>query len=746
MTSANATATISLGLELASLQTGFQQAATIAEQKGQSIKAALLRATDSGVAGFRDMGSSIASALNPINLVSGALGSLTANLGLGIGAAGLGGLIASSIAAADSMADLSIKTGIQVEQLSRFTSIAKLSGTSMDEVAIVIKKLSISAVDAYSGNDKLARSFDALGISVKDLKNVSPDELLIRVAQGIQGIDPMIVQDLMAQLGGRGAMNVLPFLRELTERIDQTGVKISTQFAKDAKEFTDNLVLLKGSVTSLSHQLTATLLPSLTTVLAEMVKAPGIVEKLNAALRGSVAAVAIDYSGNLPAQLARAELILQEAKIARNESDDPGVWEEEIKRKEAYVRALQDRIAATQGKLNPDIDPTKNQKALGAAAANNSASSSASDGFLKGLQTRIEKAEQGEYAMLRLQAAEKGVAEAASPLIAQLKLLDEARAVSNYKDELERQNAEIQFQNSLIGKSASEVALLNIQHKVQMDLARQIEQIERSKGAISAENIAQLQAAAEASVVIQQASISSRLQLEKRWETGAISALQKYEDTAGNIAKSTETAFTTAFKGIEDSLVSLAMTGQLNFTNLANSIVASIIRIQAQAAAAGLANMLGKLIGSAFAASDLPDASGQHSVQGNADYVYDLHTGGIAGQGGSSSNLRDMSMFANAPRYHNGGVAGLKPNEVPAVLLRGERVLPPGATTDASNINIVINNTASDTVETTATTVTNENGQVQIEMEVRKIMMNDVSRNGPFTRSIAAAHGLKRVG
>jgi len=31
--------------------------------------------------------------------------------------------------------------------------------------------------------------------------------------------------------------------------------------------------------------------------------------------------------------------------------------------------------------------------------------------------------------------------------------------------------------------------------------------------------------------------------------------------------------------------------------------------------------------------------------------------------------------FVGAPRMHGGGFAGLKPNEVPAILRRGERVL-----------------------------------------------------------------------
>lgn len=51
-----------------------------------------------------------------------------------------------------------------------------------------------------------------------------------------------------------------------------------------------------------------------------------------------------------------------------------------------------------------------------------------------------------------------------------------------------------------------------------------------------------------------------------------------------------------------------------------------------------------------------------------------FHEGGVVGSGGDL-RLIDPSWFANARRYHTGGVAGLAPDEVPAVLRRGEEVL-----------------------------------------------------------------------
>jgi tape measure domain-containing protein len=51
-----------------------------------------------------------------------------------------------------------------------------------------------------------------------------------------------------------------------------------------------------------------------------------------------------------------------------------------------------------------------------------------------------------------------------------------------------------------------------------------------------------------------------------------------------------------------------------------------------------------------------------------------FHEGGLVGAGGPTRGL-PIHAFLGAPRYHNGGMAGLAPDEVPAILQRGERVL-----------------------------------------------------------------------
>lgn len=55
-----------------------------------------------------------------------------------------------------------------------------------------------------------------------------------------------------------------------------------------------------------------------------------------------------------------------------------------------------------------------------------------------------------------------------------------------------------------------------------------------------------------------------------------------------------------------------------------------------------------------------------------------LHDGGIAGGGGRRRAVSPAA-FVGAPRYHSGGIAGIKPGEVPAILQRGEMVIPKDA-------------------------------------------------------------------
>lgn len=96
----------------------------------------------------------------------------------------------------------------------------------------------------------------------------------------------------------------------------------------------------------------------------------------------------------------------------------------------------------------------------------------------------------------------------------------------------------------------------------------------------------------------------------------------------------------------------------------------------ASASASGGAGGLGGIFSSLFGGAFGTQFGGGWSVGDINPEVYAgfYHSGGIAGYP-KSSRLVSPQLFAAAQRYHGGGVAGLGPGEVPAILKRGEPVL-----------------------------------------------------------------------
>jgi hypothetical protein len=69
-----------------------------------------------------------------------------------------------------------------------------------------------------------------------------------------------------------------------------------------------------------------------------------------------------------------------------------------------------------------------------------------------------------------------------------------------------------------------------------------------------------------------------------------------------------------------------------------------------------------------------------------------FHEGGVVGQSATQRYVHP-AYFEDAPRYHSGGLAGLRPNEVPAILERGERIIPKGKSAGGdTHVNVSFTN------------------------------------------------------
>ena len=141
-------------------------------------------------------------------------------------------------------------------------------------------------------------------------------------------------------------------------------------------------------------------------------------------------------------------------------------------------------------------------------------------------------------------------------------------------------------------------------------------------------------------------------------------ALSDYVATAANWGKGLGETLTGAFSSAEGAFREFVKTGKGDFKGLVQSLLADLATLAFRSAVLGpLAQALGGAFGGGL---------GSTALATTAAAV--LHTGGLVGQAGTSRSV-PMATLANAPRLHRGGWAGLRPDEVPAILQRGERVL-----------------------------------------------------------------------
>ena len=68
------------------------------------------------------------------------------------------------------------------------------------------------------------------------------------------------------------------------------------------------------------------------------------------------------------------------------------------------------------------------------------------------------------------------------------------------------------------------------------------------------------------------------------------------------------------------------------------------------------------------------------------------HTGGVIGEGGGMSRTVSPGVFIGAPRLHS----GLFANEFPAILEKGETVIPKGGGAGGCNVKVIVNNMGQD--------------------------------------------------
>ena len=190
--------------------------------------------------------------------------------GAALAAAGAGFVKASGDVASygDNIDKMSQKMGISAEAYQEWDAIMQHSGTSIEALKPSMKTLSVQA-------EKGSEAFKALGISEKEVKNLSKEDLFSRVISGLQGMEEGTERTVIAStLLGKGATELGALFNtsaEDTEKMRQAvhdlGGVMSNDAVKAAAAYQDQLQDMQTAFQGLSRNLVSEFLPQITTVM-----------------------------------------------------------------------------------------------------------------------------------------------------------------------------------------------------------------------------------------------------------------------------------------------------------------------------------------------------------------------------------------------------------------------------------------------------------------------------------------------
>jgi hypothetical protein len=220
------------------------------------------------------------------------------------------------------MAELGEKTetsmailGISAQQVGALQGVAKLTGTSFEEMQSSIGRMSLRLQEStHDQFGPAAQGLKALGLNAKELINIPTDQYYDRLAEAFGKLAPSLNLTTAAQAAfGRGITQQLSMLLEGREHLDQfrkawadTGSELTNAQARAFAETNEKLKLLGGSLEGLGIKIFGIMRPAidsavtaLTRLLQSMTASDieGAVRKIGTTLIDIGAQIAIFFIG-----------------------------------------------------------------------------------------------------------------------------------------------------------------------------------------------------------------------------------------------------------------------------------------------------------------------------------------------------------------------------------------------------------------------------------------------------------------
>lgn len=184
-----------------------------------------------------------------------------------------------AINSADAFDEMAEKTGVSVEKLSSLAYAAKINGATVDDLGTAIRALSNKMAESIDPTSQAAKMFDGLGVSVQNadgtLRNV--DDVMTDLAGVFSSMEDGAAKSALAvDIFSRAGLNMIPVLNkgqqglsDLRIEAERLGAVISTDMAKQAAEFNENIDRLNTLSGTLGKTIANALVPELNNLINE---------------------------------------------------------------------------------------------------------------------------------------------------------------------------------------------------------------------------------------------------------------------------------------------------------------------------------------------------------------------------------------------------------------------------------------------------------------------------------------------
>jgi lambda family phage tail tape measure protein len=711
-----------------------------------------------------------------------------ANMAKVIGAAGLAVgasmvfMTKRTIDQMDEMAKMAQQAGVTVEALSSLGYAADLSGLSAQEMTRALGLLSKGMADAAQGTGEALRGFDQMGIAVNQL--ASADGALLKIAERFADMEDGAQKTSIAiQLfGGRIGQRLIPFLNQGAEGIeklqreaDMLGKTISTNTAKAAEEFNDNLTRMTAVGQGLFNQLATGLLPVLNDITAQMFAASVEIDETNKAagdlgkneLPEWVKGLAFSFAGLADVVIGALKVIGSADKIfdgfgkridyVKNQLQQLAEWSkspifgdvtDEMRRlqSEEFKIALDiqdidqqlgktfETIGFNYTKLikeafdNPQVTPESlfSSRGGGAGREQTLVSSKEAEKLNKMLATvqliagQFEKEREESLKMLSIREQMASMTE------------NERRVQESVNEVLDETQAKIDE----INKQRQDAANAGANDVVLSQFDKEIDAVQKLGKEYA--NLAEIQ---------QRSAIESQRTFAFGWNT----AFAQYAEDATNSAAKASSMFDSFTGNMNNAIDQFVETGKMSFSDFANSVIKDLIKIELRAQASQFLSTIVGAIGGAIANSFNPTgatAMGPGTTAGGAGavaYPVQFAEGGYTGMGGRlepAGVVHRGEYVINADSTKKLGVGFL--DRLNKGYADGGYVGNSSSGMGGSvNINIK-NEAGADGYKATAQARQNTDGGINVDVLVRRAVSADLQSNGALSQQMANTFGLRR--